>query len=58
MIKVLSYWFHKCFGPFHMLTLKGSSETAIVRECSNQALDILSFRKYISSEDLLLFEDV
>ena len=41
VIKALSCRFQKCFGPFKMLTLKGSSETAIFRECSKQVFESL-----------------
>ena len=41
LIKVVSSGFHKCLGPFNMLNLGGSSETALFREWSNQVFDSL-----------------
>ena len=41
MVKVLSYRFHKCFGPFNMLIFQGCSETTLFREWSNQFFDSL-----------------
>ena len=36
MIKVLSCIFHKCLGPFSMMTVKECSKTTLHREWSNQ----------------------
>ena len=58
MIKVLWFRFLKCLGPFNMLTLKGSSETPPFREWSHELFDNLYFRKYISYDDFLFFENV
>ena len=41
-----------------MLTLKGSSETPPFREWSHELFDNLYFRKYISYDDFLFFENV
>ena len=35
MVKVLSFRFDQCFGPFTMLVVKGSSEMGLFRHLSN-----------------------
>ena len=58
MIKELPWKFHKCLGPFNMLTVEGCSDTVLFSELSNQVLDTRYFRKYISYDDLLFFGNV
>ena len=41
MMQALSRRFYKSLAPFHMLTVKGCSETVFFRESSNQVFDIL-----------------
>ena len=41
-----------------MLTVNVCSETALFKECSNQAFHGLEFRKYISYDHHLLFQTV
>ena len=35
MVKVLSFRFQQCFGPFTMLVIEGSSETKLLRHLCN-----------------------
>ena len=41
-----------------MLTVEGCSDTALFTEWSNQLLESHQFRKYISYDDLLVFENI
>ena len=58
MIKALSWRFRKYIRRFHMLTVKGCSETRLLGEWSNQAFHSLQFRKYITYDDQFFFENV
>ena len=58
MIKVLSRRLHNCLGSFSMLTVLECSETVLFKEWSHQVFDSLYFRKYISYEDFIFFENV
>ena len=48
MVKVLSWRFHKCFGFFKMLIVKGYSETGLLREWLNQVFDSLKFESTLA----------
>ena len=58
MLKALSLRFLNYLGRFHMLTLKVFFETVLFREWSNQDFHSLQFRKYISYDDHLFFQNV
>ena len=58
LVKVLSLRFQHYFGPFSMLFIKRSSESGSFRQLSNNVLWRLYFRKYISYEGDLFFENV
>ena len=58
MIEALSLIFHKCFGPFNILTVERCSDTTLFSELSNQLLEGRSFRKYIAYDGLLFFENI
>ena len=58
MIKVLLSRFRRYFGRFHMFTVKACSETALFREWSNQDFQSLQFRKFISYDNHLFFQNV
>ena len=55
MIKVLLCRFHKCLGPFSMLTVEGCSEMALFRESSNKVFYSPYFGRYISYDNLFFF---
>ena len=50
--------FQQCLGPFDMLTIEGCSETGPFRHLSNHVFRSIYFRKYISYEAHLLFQNV
>ena len=54
MIKAVSCRFHAFFGPFIMLTLKGSFETAFFRAWSNQVFQSLHFRNKLAMTIIVL----
>ena len=54
-MKVLASRFQLCLVVFHMLTVKGCSQTGPLRCLSNQVFRSLYFRKYISYEAHLFF---
>ena len=52
MVKVLSFRFQQCFGPFTMWLLEGSSERGLFRHLSNHVFENPSVKKYIRSSFL------
>ena len=58
MINTPSWRFRKHLGRFHMLTTKACSETVLFREFSNKDFYSLQFRKYITYDDHLFFQNV
>ena len=57
MIKLRPFRFHKCLGRFHMLTVKGCSETALSKHSFNRVFHSLELRKYIGYEGHLLLRN-
>ena len=57
MPKVLLFRFEQCLGPFIMMLFKGFSETGLFRYLSNHGFLSPAFRKDISYEGHLYFEN-
>ena len=57
MPKVLLFRFEQCLGPFIMMLFKGFSETGLFRYLSNHGFLSPAFRKDISYESHLYFEN-
>ena len=53
MVKMLSFSFEQCFGPFTMLLVGGSSERGTFRRFSNQGFLSASVQKYIRGRSAL-----
>ena len=58
VIKALSWEFSQHLRRFHMLHAKDCSETLRLREFSNKDFHSLEFRKHISYDDHLFFQNV
>ena len=58
IIKSYSWRFRKHLSRFHMLTSKACSETILLREFFDKDFQSLQFRKYISYDDHLFFQNV
>ena len=58
IVKVLSFSFEQCFGPFTILLVEGSSETRLFSRLPNHILRGPSGQKYISYQGHLVFEKV
>ena len=58
MVKVLSFRFEQCLGPYTMLLVEGSSERGLFTHISNIVFRSPLVQKYISYECHFFFENV
>ena len=58
MVKALSFRFQKCFGPFTMLLVEGSSETGLFRSLSNHVFGVRKFKNTSAMSVSLFFQNV